>query len=221
MLADGSVFEGEAIGAVSPGGVAAGEVVFNTVMAGYQEVITDPSYAGQIITFTYPHIGNYGVNATDDESRRPFCRGVIVRELARRHSNHRAEGSLDSLLTRHGVPGIAGIDTRRLTRLIRDTGSMPGAFGTASESELRAAARLRARHRRCRSRHHGDHRRALHGGCSERFPAARRRLRLRYEAQHRSPARPLRHRRGRAGGDACRRRPGAQSRRRLLVERTW
>ena len=141
VLADGSVFEGEAIGAVSPGGVAAGEVVFNTVMAGYQEVITDPSYAGQVITFTYPHIGNYGVNATDDESRRPFCRGVIIRELARRHSNHRAEGSLDSLLTRHGVPGIAGIDTRRLTRLIRDTGSMPGAFGTASESELRAAAR--------------------------------------------------------------------------------
>ena len=71
--------------------IASGEVVFNTVMSGYQEVITDPSYAGQIITFTYPHIGNYGVNQADFESERPFCRGVIVREMARRHSNHRAE----------------------------------------------------------------------------------------------------------------------------------
>jgi carbamoyl-phosphate synthase small subunit len=103
-------------------------------------VITDPSYAGQIITFTTPHIGNYGVNATDFESRRPFCRGVIVRDLARRHSNHRAEASLDAMLTRYGIAGLAGIDTRRLTRLLRDTGAMPGAFGSASESDLRAAA---------------------------------------------------------------------------------
>ena len=126
VLADGSVFEGEVIGAASPGGVAAGEVVFNTVMSGYQEVITDPSYAGQIITFTYPHIGNYGVNETDDESRRPFCRGVIVRDLARRHSNHRAEGVLDSLLRRYGVAGHRRDRHRRLTRLIRDTGAMAG-----------------------------------------------------------------------------------------------
>ena len=84
MLADGTTFEGEAIGAEAPGGVASGEVVFNTVLSGYQEVITDPSYAGQIVTFTYPHIGNYGVTRADDESRRPFCRGVVVRELARR-----------------------------------------------------------------------------------------------------------------------------------------
>src|SRR5215207_2982548 len=89
VLADGTTFEGEAIGADPPGGVAAGEVVFNTVLSGYQEVITDPSYAGQIITFTYPHIGNYGVNADDFESRRPFCRGVIVRQLARRRSSWR------------------------------------------------------------------------------------------------------------------------------------
>ena len=141
VLADGSVFEGEAIGAEAPSGISTGEVVFNTVLSGYQEVVTDPSYAGQIITFTYPHIGNYGTTATDDESRRPFCRGVIVRDLARRHSNFRAEQSLDELLKKSGIAGIAGIDTRRLTRILRDTGAMPGAFGTASQSDLLAAAR--------------------------------------------------------------------------------
>jgi len=140
VLADGSAFEGELLGATPPGGIASGEVVFNTVLSGYQEVITDPSYAGQIITFTTPHIGNYGVNAVDFESRRPFCRGVIVREPARRHSNHRAEASLDAMLARYGISGIGGIDTRRLTRLLRDTGAMPGAFGTASFAELHAAA---------------------------------------------------------------------------------
>ncbi len=140
VLADGSVFEGEAIGAAPPGGVASGEVVFNTVLSGYQEVITDPSYAGQIITFTATHIGNYGVNLADFEARRPFCRGVVVRELARRRSSWRAEADLDAMLRRYGVPGIAGIDTRRLTRLLRDTGAMPGAFGTADEATLRTAA---------------------------------------------------------------------------------
>jgi carbamoyl-phosphate synthase small subunit len=140
LLADGSVFEGEAIGAAPPGGVASGEVVFNTVLTGYQEVLTDPSYAGQIITFTNPHIGNYGVNPTDFEARRPFCRGVVVRELARRPSNRRATQRLDDLLVEYGVPGIAGIDTRRLTRLIRDAGALPGAFGTAPEATLREAA---------------------------------------------------------------------------------
>ena len=108
VLADGSVFEGEAIGAPATDGVATGEVVFNTVMSGYQEVVTDPSYAGQIITFTYPHIGNYGVNPDDHESRRPFCRGVVVRELSRRYSNWRATGGLDGLLAAHGVPGKIG-----------------------------------------------------------------------------------------------------------------
>jgi carbamoyl-phosphate synthase small subunit len=140
VLADGSVFEGELIGAEAPGGVAGGEVVFNTVLSGYQEVITDPSYAGQIVTFTYPHIGNYGVNTVDYESTRPFCRGVVVRDMARRYSNHRAETGLDAMLTRAGVPGIAGIDTRRLTRLLRDTGALPGAFGSADEATLKAAA---------------------------------------------------------------------------------
>jgi len=138
VLADGSLFEGELFGAQHA--VATGEVVFNTVLSGYQEVISDPSYAGQIITFTTPHIGNYGVNATDFESRGTFCRGIVVRELARRHSSFRAESSLDAMLITHGVPGIGGIDTRRLTRILRDTGAMPGAFGSASEGELRAAA---------------------------------------------------------------------------------
>src|SRR5688572_15059586 len=145
VLADGTTFEGEMIGATSGNEIATGEVVFNTVLSGYQEVITDPSYAGQIITFTYPHIGNYGVNDYDDESARPFCRGVIVRDLARRRSNWRSTGDLDAFLRRHGVAGIAGIDTRRLTRHLRDFGAIPGAFGFVgdggvSETELKAAA---------------------------------------------------------------------------------
>jgi len=138
VLADGTVFEGEAMGAVVE--VATGEVVFNTVLSGYQEVITDPSYAGQVIAFTYPHIGNYGISEADSESARPFCRGVIVRELARRPSNWRSTVDLGTWLAAHGVPGITGIDTRRLTRHIREAGSMPCAFGTADESTLKAAA---------------------------------------------------------------------------------
>ena len=106
VLTDGTVFEGEALGAAPAAGVATGEVVFNTVMAGYQEVLSDPSYAGQIVTFTYPHIGNYGATPVDDEYRRPFCRGVIVRELARRRSNWRSDEDLNAWLVRNGVPGI-------------------------------------------------------------------------------------------------------------------
>jgi carbamoyl-phosphate synthase small subunit len=142
VLNDSTEFEGEAIGALADAGgtaVATGEVVFNTALSGYQEIVTDPSYAGQVITFTYPHIGNYGVNEGDDESRHPFCAGVVVRDLATRHSNWRAEGSLDDLLVRHGIPGITGIDTRRLTRHLRDAGALPGAFGT-DEAAVRAAA---------------------------------------------------------------------------------
>jgi carbamoyl-phosphate synthase small subunit len=140
VLADGTLFEGEAVGAVPDGGIATGEAVFNTVLSGYQEVITDPSYAGQVIAFTYPHIGNYGVNPTDDEAGRPHCCGVIVRELTDRPSSWRATGSLEEFLVRSSVPGITGVDTRRLTRHLRDRGAMPCAFGTATESELRAAA---------------------------------------------------------------------------------
>ena len=111
VLADGTLFEGEALGAVAPDGVSTGEVVFNTVMSGYQEVLTDPSYAGQIITFTYPHIGNYGVNQTDHESRASFCRGVIVRDPARRASNYRSEDEFTAHLKANNISGIAGIDT--------------------------------------------------------------------------------------------------------------
>ena len=144
VLQDGSVFEGEAIGAnsseISAPVIARGEVVFHTGLSGYQEILTDPSYAGQVITFTTPHIGNYGTSSADNESSKIFARGVIVRELARRRSNWRSDDSLDSFLKRHDISGIAGIDTRRLTRVLRDSGAMPGAFGTASESELRQAA---------------------------------------------------------------------------------
>ncbi len=140
MLADGTTFEGEAIGAEAPGGVATGEVVFNTVLSGYQEVLTDPSYAGQIIAFTYPHIGNYGVSEDDAESARARCRGVIVRDLTVRPSSWRSTVDLGSWLTAAGVPGITGVDTRRLTRHIREAGAMAGAFGTADEVTLKAAA---------------------------------------------------------------------------------
>ena len=148
VLADGSTFEGEWFGAdpasrADGSRIATGEVVFNTALSGYQEIITDPSYAGQIVTFTYPHIGNYGVTELDDESRRPFCRGVVVRDLARRRSNWRSTEDLPAWLERLGVPGIGGIDTRRLTRVLRDTGAMPGAFAPldlADEAALKAAA---------------------------------------------------------------------------------
>ncbi|MBA2437241.1 MAG: glutamine-hydrolyzing carbamoyl-phosphate synthase small subunit, partial [Acidimicrobiia bacterium] len=139
VLADGEVFEGEAFGADVE--AATGEVVFNTVLTGYQEVITDPSYAGQIVTFTAAHIGNYGVTSLDDQARRPHCRGVVVRDVARRRSNWRSEGDLDEFLRRAGVPGITGIDTRRLTRHLRQGGAVPGALGTGEEATLLAAAR--------------------------------------------------------------------------------
>jgi len=144
VLADGTVFEGEAAGWSPPDGITVGEVVFNTVLSGYQEVISDPSYAGQIITFTYPHIGNYGTNAADMEAARPFCRGIVVRDLARRPSNWRSEQSLAEFLDAERIPAITGIDTRRLTRVLRDRGAMPGAFGTAPLDRLIAAARAAA-----------------------------------------------------------------------------
>ncbi len=138
VLADGEVFEGEAAG--DPRAVATGELVFNTALSGYQEVITDPSYAGQVVAFTYPHIGNYGVNDDDDESGRAHCRGVVVRDLTPEPSNWRASGRLDRWLAARGLPAITGVDTRRLTRHLRDKGAMPCAFGTAGESVLREAA---------------------------------------------------------------------------------
>src|SRR6478736_4240 len=110
-LADGTYFEGESFGAP---GEAMGEVVFNTSMTGYQEILTDPSYCGQIVTMTYPLIGNYGVNDEDPESSRVFAEGFIVREMSRTYSNWRAGESLDQYLNTAGVPGISDIDTRSL-----------------------------------------------------------------------------------------------------------
>ena len=126
-LADGSVFRGVAFGA--PGTIT-GEVCFNTSLAGYQEVLTDPSYHGQIVTMTAPQIGNTGVNDFDDQSRRPWVAGFVVRELSSRASSWRAEDELDSYLSARGVPGIAEVDTRRLTRHIRSHGAMTGAMSS-------------------------------------------------------------------------------------------
>ena len=144
VLADGEVFEGVAVGAPAPAGIACGELVFNTVLSGYQEVITDPSYAGQVVAFTYPHVGNYGVNPADNEAPRPWCRGIVVRDLVERPSSWRATASLEEFLVQNAIPGIAGVDTRRLTRHVREDGAMGCAFGTADESELLAAAAAEA-----------------------------------------------------------------------------
>jgi carbamoyl-phosphate synthase small subunit len=126
-LEDGSVFAGRGFGAV---GTATGEVVFNTSMMGYQEVITDPSYRGQIVTMTYPLIGNYGINTEDVESGGPHVRAFVIKELARHHSNQRASTTLEAYLAEAGVIGIEGIDTRSLTRKLRVDGAMRGAVST-------------------------------------------------------------------------------------------
>ena len=126
-LEDGTVFTGRSCGAP---GESAGEIVFNTSMSGYQEVITDPSYAGQIVTMTMPHIGNYGANGADMESRGVFAAGFVVRELSELASNWRAEETMGAFLTRHGVVAIEGVDTRRLTRHIREAGAMRAVLST-------------------------------------------------------------------------------------------
>lgn len=135
LLADGTLFEGRSIGCE---GTVIGEIVFNTGMTGYQETLTDPSYYGQIVTQTYPLIGNYGVTAADAESRRSWVRGYVIRELCDTPSNFRCEGTLQAFLERQGVVGICGIDTRRLTRLIREHGVMNGAIVTGSTESVRA-----------------------------------------------------------------------------------
>ena len=135
LLEDGRRFDGIALGAV---GVAPGEVVFNTSMTGYQEVLTDPSYTGQLVTMTYPLIGNYGVNDADVESDAPRVAGFIVREAARAPSSWRSRGGLDAYLGDHGIVGIAEVDTRALTRHIRSQGAMRGAIapGDADPEEV-------------------------------------------------------------------------------------
>ncbi len=140
-LADGSVYRGTAFGA---SGVGVGEVCFNTSLTGYQEILTDPSYAGQMVVMTYTQIGNVGVNPQDEESDRPWLRGFVVKEL-RDPSNWRARESLDAYLERHGVPGIAGIDTRALVRRIRDSGFQMGALSTDPEQQDEAGLIANAR----------------------------------------------------------------------------
>ena len=141
VLEDGSRYEGDAYGAV---GRALGEVVFATGMTGYQETLTDPSYAGQIVVMTAPHIGNTGVNREDLESRRIWVAGYAVRDPSRVVSNWRATGSLDDELADGGVVGISGIDTRALTRHLRDTGAMRGAIFSGAEAALAPEEQLRA-----------------------------------------------------------------------------
>jgi carbamoyl-phosphate synthase small subunit len=140
-LEDGTVFTGRAFGAR---GEVDGEVVFNTSMTGYQEVLTDPSYHGQIVAMTYPLIGNYGVNPEDAESGRPWVRGFVVRELSRLASNHRARGTLDDYLAENGIPGIEGVDTRALVRLTREQGAMKGILSTTDQDDAGLVARARS-----------------------------------------------------------------------------
>jgi carbamoyl-phosphate synthase small subunit len=133
VLADGTVFRGRAIGAP---GTAVGEVVFNTAMTGYQEILTDPSYSRQIVTLTYPHIGNTGTNREDQESDRVHAAGLVIRDLPRLHSNWRSEQTLDAYLKENGIVAIADIDTRKLTRLLRTKGAQNGCLTT----QMRAGA---------------------------------------------------------------------------------
>ncbi len=130
-LEDGRVFRGEAFGAETE---TTGEVVFNTSMTGYQEVLSDPSYCGQIITFTYPLLGNYGVNSQDWESDRIRAQAVVCREICDRPSSWRSEGTLGGLLEQNGIPGISGIDTRALTRHLRDHGVMRGCLSSVEKN---------------------------------------------------------------------------------------
>jgi len=140
-LADGTVFRGQSIGA--PGSTI-GEVVFNTAITGYQEILTDPSYARQIVTLTYPHIGNYGVNAEDVEATKVHAAGLIIRDLPVLASNFRSEQSLSDYLKAQGVVAIAGIDTRKLTRILREKGAQNGCILGGSDDEAKALGLARS-----------------------------------------------------------------------------
>src|SRR6266536_2978428 len=139
-LEDGSVYRGTGFGAAAS---ACGEVCFNTSMTGYQEILTDPSYKGQIVAMTYPLIGNYGVNEQDVESWRPHVAGFVIRELSPTVSNWRADHSLAEYLEQHGIPAIQGIDTRALTKQLRVRGALKGFLSTQPVSEEEAVARAR------------------------------------------------------------------------------
>ena len=140
-LEDGRTFEGRAFGALAE---ASGEIVFNTSMTGYQEVVTDPSYRGQIVAMTYPLIGNYGVNEEDVESHRPWVEGFVVRELSRRRSNWRSTLDLGTYLEENGVPGIEGVDTRALTKHIRQIGAMRAVLSSRDPDPKRLVAKAKA-----------------------------------------------------------------------------
>ena len=140
-LADGTTFAGHAFGAA---GEASGEVVFNTAMSGYQEILTDPSYEGQLVAMTYPEIGNVGTNSEDTESGRPYVRGFIVREYWPEPSSWRAEASLAEYMARHGIVGIQGIDTRALVRHLRTAGAQQGIVSTADLAPASLVARAKA-----------------------------------------------------------------------------
>ena len=136
VLADGTIFRGQSIGAAVQ---SVGEVVFNTALTGYQEILTDPSYCRQIVTLTYPHIGNYGVNAEDAESTQIHAAGLVIRDLPILQSNFRASDSLKNYLIDQGIAGIAGIDTRKLTRILREIGAQNGCLVAAQTRRLKAA----------------------------------------------------------------------------------
>ena len=140
-LEDGRIFRGEAFGATA---TTTGEVCFNTSMTGYQEILTDPSYRGQIVAMTYPEIGNYGINGLDVESDLPQVRGFVIEELSPIVSNWRSETTLDSYLKKHGVPGIQGIDTRALTRHLRTRGAMRACLSTEGIDEAKAIETARS-----------------------------------------------------------------------------
>ncbi|WP_211364056.1 glutamine-hydrolyzing carbamoyl-phosphate synthase small subunit [Propionivibrio limicola] len=141
VLADGTVFRGHAIGAL---GSTSGEVVFNTAITGYQEILTDPSYCRQIVTLTYPHIGNVGCNEEDFESRANFAAGLVIRDLPLRAENWRLQDTLSDYLKKHGVVAIAGIDTRKLTRILREKGAQSGCIMAGDVDEAKALAEARA-----------------------------------------------------------------------------
>jgi carbamoyl-phosphate synthase small subunit len=135
VLADGAVFRGLALGAT---GETTGEIVFNTSLTGYQEILTDPSYKGQIVAMTYPEIGNYGINSRDVESWRPHVAGFVVHQLSTAASNWRSELLLPEYLTKYSIPGVSGVDTRALTKMLRLSGAMKSCISTEGISDREA-----------------------------------------------------------------------------------
>ena len=239
-LEDGTWYRGVAAGA---SGEARGEVVFNTSMTGYQEVLTDPSYAGQIVTMTAPQIGNYGVASGDAESQAPHVAGFVMREASPVASNWRADGTLREYLVRHNIVAIADIDTRALTRVLRSAGVMRGviATGQVDPEALVDKARDHPADGRLGPRARSDMRQSLRvararlgvgrrgsRGIRDYAAAAggkapsRGRLRLRHQVQHPAAPRRLRVRRARVPGQHARRGAvGDRSRRHLPEQRTW